>query len=144
MIWHRSEMASTRQPSFSRRRMRKLRIGTSVSGSATAEMTSRSRSGTGPHLHARRCAQVGEKRVDPFPHLLPSAEPAPADANEPDELETAVDGSDEVIAGTADTIDQQRLHIRFQGLEEVIVRNQLAPAFERQHRFGGARRAGIE
>src|SRR5580704_2240014 len=97
MIWQRSEIASTRCPSRSVIRTRKLRIGISVSGSAPADTTSSSRSGIGPSLDACRTAKVGEERVNPLPHLLAATEPTPADAEEPHEFKAPVDGRDVVV-----------------------------------------------
>src|ERR1700680_1023101 len=128
MIWQRNEMASTRCPSRSMILTRKLRIGISVSGSAPAETPSTSRSGMSPRLDACRAAKVGEKGVDPLPHLLAAAETAPADADETDELEAAVDRRDVVITRAADAVDEQRLHLRLQLPQHRVVVHHLVPA----------------
>src|SRR5579862_3993879 len=106
MIWQRREIESIRQPSRSSIRTRKFRIGIRASGSAPAESTCRSRSGMRPTNRARRRAEAGEEGVDALPHLLPATEPSPADPDEPDELEAAVDRRDVVIASPADAVDE--------------------------------------
>src|ERR1700721_2391897 len=124
MIWQRSEMASTRCPSRSLILTRKLRIGISVSGSAPEETTSRSSRGMSPRLDACRASKVGKKGVDSLPHLLAATETAPADADEPDELEAAVDRRDVVITRAADAVDEQRLDLRLQVPQHRVIGDQ--------------------
>src|SRR5580704_10230989 len=97
MIWQRSEIASTRRPSRSAIRTRKLRIGISVSGSAPADTTSSSSSGMSPSLDTGRGAKVCEKGVDPLPDLLATTEATPTDPDETDEFKAPVDRRDVVI-----------------------------------------------
>src|ERR1700736_1023523 len=103
---------------------RKLRIGISVSGSALADRTSRFRSGTVATFLSRVAAQVGEERVDTLPHLLAAAQPAPADADEADQLVAPIDRSDEMVARPADPVVEERLDVRLHRAEQRVVRHQ--------------------
>src|SRR5580700_1432832 len=144
MIWQRSEIESTRYPSRSLILTRKFRIGIRVSGSAPADTTSRSRSGMRASPRACGGAEVGEERVDPFPHLLTAAQPAPADADQADQLEAPIDGRDVVIARAAHAVDEQRLHLWLELAQHRVIGEQLVPPLEAEHRLGRPRRAGIE
>src|ERR1700686_3671959 len=121
MIWLRSEMASTRRPSCSRILTRKLRIGISASGSAPADTTSSSRSGTGFTLLGCPATQVVEEGLDALPYLLTAAEPSPADADEPDQLVASIDRCDVVITCTVHPMHEQSLDVGLKVAEHRIV-----------------------
>src|ERR1700730_2579881 len=130
MIWLRSEMESTRRPSCSRILTRTLTMGISASGSAPAETTSRSRSGTDVTLLSCPAAEVGEEGFDPLPHLLAAAEPAPADADEADQFVAPIDRCDEVIARPVHSVHEESLDVRLELAEYRVVRHHRIPAVQ--------------
>src|SRR5690349_15450801 len=69
-------------------------------------VTRKLRSGTA------RLLQLRKEPADLAPHLVAAGEPAPAHADHARQPVALIDRDDEVVAGGADAVDQQRFDIR--------------------------------
>ena len=93
--------------------------------------------------------QAGEEFAQLRPHFCSAGEAFPVHANQADQLVAFVDGEQVVLgggvsAGIAQAVDQQAFHVGFHFVQNRIALDNVVPGFQRQQRFGRARRAGIE
>src|SRR6266478_5913502 len=110
--------------------------GDAACATACAPSTRKRKSGT------RTTSQLREELPDALPDFLAAGEPAPAAPEDADQAIALVDGNEIVLAGSADAVHQERLHVRLQ--LQGIGAGDLFPGVERDERLRSARRPGVE
>ena len=95
------------------------------------------------HLYVRHAATSLKKLVDRFPHLFPAAQPPPPCPNEARQAVAVLDRHDEVLPRAARAVDEERLHVGLQGVEDRVVADEVLPGLELEQRLRGAHRTGV-
>src|SRR5689334_9103912 len=106
----------------------KVSVGSAAKAGTSTPVISKFRSGIDLSFrYPGFCPNINKKRFNGLPDRVPSAQTLPATADQADELITGIDRDNVIFAPILYPVDEQRLHVGFQLVQNRVVVDKRAP-----------------